>query len=188
VYTTNRVVAVFDADASLAGASHSTHTELREYVIAIGSHIIGPTVMFERILVAVDGSAFSDRALTYATDIAKKYAAKLIILHVVLRRFYAVTPSEAGVLATTVYVKELEAEGKEIIKRADDYARNSAVNYECKLVQGVPADEIVKVGQTEKVDLIVVGSRGLTEVRAFLQGSVSDKVSHHAKCPTLVVK
>ncbi|HUK28719.1 MAG TPA: universal stress protein [Candidatus Acidoferrales bacterium] len=144
--------------------------------------------MFERILVAVDGSAFSDRALACAADIAKKYSAKLIILHVILRRFYAVTPSEAGVLATTVYVKELEVEGKEIIKRADEYTKNSGVDYECKLVQGVPADEIVKVGQVENVNLIIVGSRGLTEVRAFLQGSVSDKVSHHAKCPTLIVK
>jgi nucleotide-binding universal stress UspA family protein len=144
--------------------------------------------MFERILVAVDGSPFAERALACAVDIAKKYAARLIILHVVLRRFYAVTPSEAGVLATTVYVKEMEAEGQEIIKKAEEYAKIAGVSYECKLVQGVPADEIVKSGRTEKVDLIVVGSRGLSEVRGFLLGSVSDKVSHHAKCPTLIVK
>jgi nucleotide-binding universal stress UspA family protein len=144
--------------------------------------------MFERILVAVDGSPFAERALTCAVDIAKKYTAKLIILHVVLRRFYAVTPSEAGVLATAVYVKEMEAEGHEIIKKAEEYAKSTGISYECKLVQGVPADEIVKAGHAEKVDLIVIGSRGLTEVRAFLLGSVSDKVAHHAKCPTLIVK
>ena len=144
--------------------------------------------MFERILVAVDGSPFADRALSYAVDLAKKYSSKLIILHVVLRRFYAVTPSEAGVLASTVYVKEMEAEGQEIIKKAENYAKSAGISYECKLAQGVPADEIVKSGAVEKVDLIVVGSRGLTDVRAFLLGSVSDKVSHHAKCPTLVVK
>ncbi|HUK49799.1 MAG TPA: universal stress protein [Terriglobales bacterium] len=144
--------------------------------------------MFERILVAVDGSPFADRALACAVDLAKKYASKLIILHVVLRRFYSVTPSEAGVLATTVYVKEMEDEGEAIIKKAEDFAKGSSVNYQCKLIQGVPADEIVKTSTSEKVDLIVIGSRGLTEVRAFLLGSVSDKVSHHAKCPTLIVK
>jgi nucleotide-binding universal stress UspA family protein len=144
--------------------------------------------MLSRILVAVDGSPFAERALQYAVDLAKKYSAKLIILHVVLRRFYAVTPSEAGVLATTVFVKEMESEGKEIINKADAYAKAEGANYECRLVQGVPADEIVKVAQAEKVDLIVMGSRGLTEVRAFLLGSVSDKVTHHAKCPTLIVK
>jgi nucleotide-binding universal stress UspA family protein len=144
--------------------------------------------MFSRILVAVDGSPFAERALKCAVDIAKKYQAKLIIIHVVLRRFYAVTPSEAGVLATTVFVKEMEAEGQEIINKADAYAKSEDADYECKLFRGVPAEEIVKAAQSEKVDLIVVGGRGLTEVRAFLLGSVSDKVSHHAKCPILIVK
>jgi nucleotide-binding universal stress UspA family protein len=146
------------------------------------------TVMFSRILVAVDGSAYAEKALKTGVDLAKIYRAKLIILHVILRRFYAVTPSEAGVLATTVFVKEMEAEGKEIIAKADSYAKSQGVDYECKLVQGVPAEEIVKTAQSDKVDLIVMGSRGLTEVRAFLLGSVSDKVTHHSKCPTLIVK
>jgi len=53
---------------------------------------------------------------------------------------------------------------------------------------GRPADEIVKRAQAEGSDLIIVGSRGLTEVRAFLLGSVSDKVCYLARCPTLVVK
>ena len=144
--------------------------------------------MFSRILVAVDGSEFAERALKCAVDMAKRYNSKLIIVHVVLRRFYAVTPSEAGVLATTVFVKEMEAEGKEIINKAEAYAKAEGADYECRLLQGVPADEIVKTARAENADLIVVGSRGLTEVRAFLLGSVSDKVSHHAKCPTLIVK
>jgi nucleotide-binding universal stress UspA family protein len=144
--------------------------------------------MFSKILVAVDGSPFAKRALKCAADIARKYGSKLIILHVVLRRLYAVTPSEAGVLATTVFVKEMEAEGQEIVKEAEDFVKDEGVDFVCKVVQGVPADEIVKAAHAEGVDLIVIGSRGLTEVRAFLLGSVSDKVSHHAKCPTLIVK
>ena len=137
---------------------------------------------------AVDGSPFAERALACAIDLSKKYHARLLITHVVLRRFYAVTPSEAGVLATTVFVKEMESEGKKIIAKSEEVAKAADTEYECKLVQGVPADEIVKIAQAEKVDLIVIGSRGLTEVRAFLLGSVSDKVSHHSKCPILIVK
>lgn len=144
--------------------------------------------MFSKILVGVDGSPFAEKALKYAVDLAKTYHAKLLIVHVVLRRFYAVTPSEAGVLATTVFMKEMEAEGKEIMNKAESYAKGEGVDYECRLIQGVPADEIIKTAQSEKVDLIVMGSRGLTEVRAFLLGSVSDKLSHHSKCPTLIVK
>ena len=145
-------------------------------------------IMFSRILVAVDGSPFAERALAQAVDLSKMYGAHLLVVHVVLRRFYAVTPSEAGVLATTVFVKEMESEGKKIIAKSEEFVKAAGVAYECKLVQGVPADEIVRLGQAEKVDLIVLGSRGLTEVRAFLLGSVSDKVTHHAKCPILIVK
>lgn len=144
--------------------------------------------MFSKILVAVDGSLYAERALRFAVDIAKKYNAKLVIVHVILRRFYAVTPSEAGVLATTVFVKEMEAEGKEVIKKAEAYTTAEGADSKTVLVQGVPADEVVKIAGSEKADLIVIGSRGLTEVRAFLLGSVSDKVSHHSKCPILIVK
>jgi nucleotide-binding universal stress UspA family protein len=146
-------------------------------------------IMFSRILVAVDGSPFAERALVHAVELSKKYEAKLLIVHVVLRRFYAVTPSEAGVLATTVFVKEMESEGKKIIEKSEEFVNSAGiVAYECKLLQGVPADEIVRLAQAEKVDLIVLGSRGLSEVRGFLLGSVSDKVTHHAKCPVLIVK
>lgn len=144
--------------------------------------------MFSRILVAVDSSPCGERALTQAIDLAKRYGARLIILHVILRRLYAVTPSEAGVLAATVFVKEMEAEGEIIISKAGEVARASGVDYVCRLLQGVPADEIMKTAQQENVDLIVVGSRGLTEVKAFLLGSVSTKVSHRSKCPILIIK
>jgi len=144
--------------------------------------------MFSKILVGVDGSPFSERALNYAVNIAKTYAGEILLVHVVLRRFYAITPSEAGVLATTVYVKEIEAEGQEIIRKAESALKAGGVHYRAMLTHGVPADEIVRIAESENVDLIVVGSRGLTEVRGFLLGSVSDKVSHHAKCPTLIVK
>jgi nucleotide-binding universal stress UspA family protein len=144
--------------------------------------------MFSRILVAVDGSPFAERALKYAIELTKKYSARLLIMHVVLRRFYAVTPSEAGVLATTVFVKEMESEGRDLMSKAEAQAKNEGIQYETKLLQGVPAEEIIKTSESENVDLIVLGSRGLTEVRAFLLGSVSDKVSHHCKCPVLIVK
>jgi nucleotide-binding universal stress UspA family protein len=144
--------------------------------------------MFSRILVAVDGSQAAERALESAIDLAKKYEAKLIILHVILQKLYAVTPTEAGVLTPTVFVSEMQAEGQSIIKKAGEHANCMGVDYECKMVQGIPADEIIKSVQTEKPDLVILGSRGLNEVRAFLFGSVSDRVSHRVKCPTLIVK
>ena len=98
-------------------------------VITDHARIFHASVMFSKILVGVDGSPFAEKALKYAVDLAKKYNAKLIIVHVVLRRFYTVAPSEAGVLATTVFVKEMETEGKEIINKAESNVRGESVDY-----------------------------------------------------------
>ena len=144
--------------------------------------------MFSRILVAVDGSEPAERALELASELAKKYAARLIILHVALNRVYTGTPAEAGMLAPTVFVNEKQAEGQKIIDKAQKHVHEKAINYECVMTKGMPADEIIKCANTEKIDLIVLGSRGLNEVRSFLFGSVSDKVCHHAKCATLIIK
>ena len=144
--------------------------------------------MFSRILVPVDGSPAAERALDLAIELAKSYTAKLIILHVVLQRLYPVTHTEAGMLTPAVFASEMQAEGENIIKKAERHITGRGVDFECKMVQGVPADEIIKSVKHEGADLVIIGSRGLNEVRAFLFGSVSDKVSHHAKCPTLIVK
>jgi len=104
------------------------------------------------------------------------------VIHVVATRVYAVT--EVGVLIS----KDLEKEGKEILKRSQELASSLGISTNIKLASGVPAEEVLHFADSEKFDLIVMGSRGLSGVKAFLLGSVSDKVSHHAKCPVLIVR
>ena len=128
------------------------------------------------------------KALEFAIDLAKKYQSQLVLVHVVMRQIYAINPPEAGVLAGTAIVRELEADGKAILAKGEETAKSQGVLVETRLRQGVPAEELLRAAVDEKVDLIVLGSRGLSQVRAFFLGSVSDKVSHHAKCPTLIVR
>ena len=137
---------------------------------------------------ALDGSEFSMKALEFAIDIAKKYQSQLILVHVVIRQIYAINPPEAGILAGTAIVRELEAEGKAILAKGEEIVKAQSIPVETRLKQGVPAEELLHAAADEKVDLIVLGSRGLSQVKAFLLGSVSDKVSHHAKCPALIVR
>ena len=137
---------------------------------------------------ALDGSEFSLKALESAIDLAKKYQSQLILVHVVIRQIYAINPPEAGILAGTAIVRELEAEGKAILARGEEIVKAQRIPVETRLKQGVPAEELLHAAADEKVDLIVLGSRGLSQVKAFLLGSVSDKVSHHAKCPALIVR
>jgi len=138
--------------------------------------------------VALDGSEYSVKALEFAIDLAKKYQSQLILVHVVLRQIYAINPPEAGILAGTAIVRELEAEGKAILAKGEETVKTQGLPVIVRLRQGVPAEELLRAAAEEKADLIVLGSRGLSQVKAFLLGSVSDKVSHHAKCPTLIVR
>ncbi len=144
--------------------------------------------MFSKILVALDGSELSLKALEFAIDLAKKYRSQLILVHVVIRQIYAINPPEAGILAGTAIVRELEAEGKAILARGEETVKAQEIPVETRLRQGVPAEELLHAAADEKVDLLVLGSRGLSQAKAFLLGSVSDKVSHHAKCPALIVR
>jgi len=144
--------------------------------------------LFSRILVALDGSEYSMKALEFAIDIAKKYQSQLVLVHVVMRQIYAINPPEAGILAGTAIVRELEAEGKAILAKGEQTVKAQGLPVEARLRQGVPAEELLRAAVDEKADLMVLGSRGLSQVKAFLLGSVSDKVSHHAKCPTLIVR
>lgn len=144
--------------------------------------------MFSRILVGLDGSEYSLKALEFAIDLAKKYSSQLVLVHVVMRQIYAINPPEAGILAGTAIVRELEAEGKAILAKGEETVKAQGLPVQARLRQGVPAEELLRAATDEKADLIVLGSRGLSQVKAFLLGSVSDKVSHHAKCPTLIVR
>jgi nucleotide-binding universal stress UspA family protein len=144
--------------------------------------------MFSRILVALDGSEYSVKALECAIDLAKKYRSQLVLVHVVIRQIYAINPPEAGILAGTAIVRELETEGKAILAKGEDAAKSQGIPVETRLRQGVPAEELLHAATDEKADLIVLGSRGLSQVKAFLLGSVSDKVSHHARCSALIIR
>jgi nucleotide-binding universal stress UspA family protein len=144
--------------------------------------------LFSKILVGLDGSEYSLKALDFATDLAKKYQSQLVLVHVVMRQIYAINPPEAGVLAGTAIVRELEEDGKAILAKGEETAKAKGIPVETRLKQGVPAEELLRAAVDEKADLIVLGSRGLSQVRAFFLGSVSDKVSHHAKCPALIVR
>jgi len=144
--------------------------------------------LFSKILVGLDGSDYSLKALAFAIDLAKKYQSQLVLVHVVMRQIYAINPPEAGVLAGTAIVRELEADGKAILTKGEETAKAQGIPVETRLREGVPAEELLRAASDEKVDLMVLGSRGLSQVKAFFLGSVSDKVSHHAKCPTLIAR
>ncbi|MFQ6075693.1 MAG: universal stress protein [Candidatus Bathyarchaeia archaeon] len=142
-------------------------------------------ITFDSILVPVDGSENSKRALGYAIDLARRYSAKLTIIHVVPLATAIVTGPE--VLAVDVS-RQLEESGKNILSSAIEVVKNAGLEACSRMVQGRPGNEIVEVAKEEGIDLIVIGRRGLGAVARFFLGSVTDHVVHNAPCPVMIVK
>ena len=142
--------------------------------------------MFNKILVATDGSQYSDKALEYAVNIAKAFGAKLYIVHVVEEDKVALASSAIPI--TTNIIDDLVRIGNEILSRAREYARSRGIDAEVILARGNAADKILETADKINADLIIVGSRGLKGLARFLLGSVSERVVRHSNKPVLVVK
>jgi len=136
----------------------------------------------KRMLVAVDGSEYS----LAAVKAAAKLAAERGIKSVTLINVIPVAVSTVGVTVTAAPPEDIEA--WEVFDKPK--ALLKAVGVEAKLLlrEGDPADEIVNAAKEGGYDLIVVGHRGLSPVKAFLLGSVSDRIVRHAPCSVLVVR
>jgi nucleotide-binding universal stress UspA family protein len=143
-------------------------------------------VTFARIAVAVDGSPHAQRALEVATDLAKRYGSELRIL--------AVAPLTAYVATTEPWIptEVLEGEVKHyraLVEKSVESAKaagQSTVNGVC--LEGHISEELVAYLEKNPVDLLVMGSRGLSRSRRLLLGSTSDEVLHHVRCPVLIVR
>jgi nucleotide-binding universal stress UspA family protein len=132
----------------------------------------------EKLLTAVDGSKYADKALEYAVQLAKNFNSKLSLLHVEEDKLVRIGgPQVVDCLGTV---------GECILKDASK--KVESISFDQILEYGSPAEIIIKVAKKAKVDVIVVGSRGLSSIRRYLLGSVSDDISLHSRCSVLIVK
>lgn len=144
--------------------------------------------MFDRILVAVDGSDRGLAGLELAVGIQEKFESKLLILcvyrhHSLLEASMSmVRPEDPEILDDSM--REFASE---VVERAKTFAKErGAKNLRGYVKSGPPARTIVGFAKDKNADLIVLGSRGLGDVEGFLLGSVSHKVTSLAECPVLV--
>ena len=135
--------------------------------------------MFERILLAVDGSEHSAKAVPIAADLAFRYGGELVVFHARERDLAlgedVETSKEAMELVDGI-VRELKDTGIS--------ARGEIV----RVPSGHTPRAILDAARDETVDLIVMGTRGLSDWNRLLMGSVAHKVVHLADVPVLVVR
>jgi len=140
---------------------------------------------YEKILIATDGSEYTKNAVDYGIDLAKSTGAKLFAIYVVDTAAFASIPMDA---AWESMYELLKQEGDLAIKYVTERAEPEGLAVEGNLIEGHPADEIIRYSEKNSISLIVMGTLGKSGLDRFLLGSVAEKVVRNSKIPVLVVR
>jgi len=137
---------------------------------------------FKRILLPTDFSGFSAQALRHALALARKFDARLKVVHVI-QGFY---PVGDAMLAAAP-----PAEGRKMAE-SDTHAfmagaRDAGIDYDLEIREGNPWREILAAAAQMPADLVVMGTHGRSGPERFLLGSVAEKLSHRLPCPVMTV-
>jgi nucleotide-binding universal stress UspA family protein len=149
---------------------------------------------FQRILVAVDGSEGSRKASEVAVDLAEKFNAQLYVLHAFrgypeYMTMFPSAPSPSGE-AIEAYEAYARKAALEVVGRTVSIAEKKGLKVKPKTVEtiGSSVQAIIDFAIAEKIDLIVMGTRGMGGFKKMLLGSVSSGVVTHAPCSVLVAR
>ncbi|MFZ0919137.1 MAG: universal stress protein [Candidatus Dormiibacterota bacterium] len=138
--------------------------------------------MFEKIVVAIDGSPFSDAAIAAAGGLAAKLRADVEVLHV---HEHDLVPSKAGMSPDL----ETTEEANVVVAAAIERLKSNGVSANGHVLQSSTRDvprKIIEFTNESGADLIIVGRRGLSSLTGMLVGSVSNKLIHAATVPVMV--
>jgi nucleotide-binding universal stress UspA family protein len=148
--------------------------------------------MSKRVLVATDGSDHASKSIDFAAEHAMKHDAEIYLVHVIpkaeipddLRRFIDAEFSDES--AQAVYP---EIVGHKIMDEAIEKVKKMGIEKVFKAVlTGDPAHEIVEFAKAKQIDTIFIGSRGLSNLKGLVMGSVANKVCHLITCTCVTIK
>jgi universal stress protein A len=148
-------------------------------------------IRIQSILVPIDFSENSEKAARYGVELARDRKAKLIFIHVINER-----------LIQSLQDLNLKGYKGDFLKACRDMVHNREeellgfipaewrkdLDVEFQIRKGKPADEIIRFGKENNIDLIIVGMKGRSALEVALIGSVARNVINHAGCPVLVVR
>ena len=138
--------------------------------------------MFNNIILAIDGSEYSQRAIEYARSLSERYSAALWLVHV-----FSNTSDLLGYQDFQKLYARRKSAGQAVLDDAKSLLGKTTFKVHEELLEGSEAEAILKVAEKNRADLIVMGTRGFGAVKGLLIGSVSRKVIHLSTCPVLVV-
>ena len=148
-------------------------------------------MLIRKILVAIDGSRPSMDASIQAIDLAKKFEAELIAIHVIDPRYShletALSPRPGRLKEAVMFAME---KGKQNLEKVKHNATEKNVRVNTDIIVGKTsvANEIVEYAEKDRINIIIIGSRGISGFKRMLLGSVASGVVTYAHCPVFVVK
>jgi len=138
--------------------------------------------VFDKILLAVDGSEHSDRAVAAVTELASGGSTEVLVLHV----------QELGVAGRAGPVPlEEHGDAADLVNKVTGQLREAGVNAQGAAHAALTSDvapDIIDTAEKFGAKLIVMGTRGRSDFQSLLVGSIAHKVIHHAHCPVLVTR
>jgi nucleotide-binding universal stress UspA family protein len=141
---------------------------------------------YKRVLVPVDGSSCSEKAVKTAVHVSARYESELhtifVISDMVVDNFKRLGKNQAKEV-----LESLKDEGRKYFRDVQDSAKEVNVKVVEGIREGFPADEIVTYAKKNRIDLIVMGTHGRRVGTRPLIGSTADRVIHLAPCPILIV-
>ncbi len=141
-------------------------------------------MIFQKILVPLDGSVHSGRALEASIELAKKHGSKVSLFTV-----YSLTGAAGPGRETYLMMVERARDScRRILAEAEAKVKSEGIEVDTQFKEGDAVQEIVKKSKEGEFDLIVMGARGLSTIKKILIGSVSEGVIKRASCPVLIVK
>jgi nucleotide-binding universal stress UspA family protein len=143
---------------------------------------------YSTVLVGTDGSESSFRAVDRAAEVARDAGATLILVTAYHPMSQREVQDAAGALGGEAYKVSGSHPAEDVLRSACERATSAGVEKtETIALEGDPVDELARIAKERKVDLVVVGNRGLNSLAGRLLGSVPANISHRADCDVLIV-
>jgi len=142
--------------------------------------------LFERILVPIDGSQLSLKAAKQGIYIAKRLESEVVFLYVIDVRMIetsSLTGTDQGILRT-----RLRNVAERYLNEAAKLAEEENIMFQNRIREGLPAEDILKEIEEEKIDLVIMGSKGMSGAHRVIIGSTAEEVVRWSPCPVLIVK
>ena len=145
---------------------------------------------FAKVMVAFDGSKDSTKAIRLAGSLAAKYESELVVVHVYSSPAFGFGATSGIPIADYHALEEAKKEAsRQVLATGLRLANDEGVKARGELIEAPSVVEaLVEFATNEKVDIIVVGTRGMTGFKKLILGSVSTGLANHSPCPVLIAR